>query len=224
MKESLKKLFGEELYDKHLTKKLFYLPNSIDISRFDKSEDIISYKFLTILWLNKKALKRKNLYNLFKALASIKDKSIKLDVIGHGNAEGLVKNWTKKLNIEDQVRFLGFVRNEEIPGYLCKYKGFLMPSHSETFGVAYAEALLSGTPIMFTKGTGFDGSFDNVGVAVNSRSVRSITEGIMKMNSDYELFRRSISDLKNNGSFKIFSRESIKETYKDAILRISNNS
>lgn len=39
--------------------------------------------------------------------------------------------------------------------YLQNAKAFLMLSKSETFGVAYAESLLCGTPIMYSEGTSF---------------------------------------------------------------------
>lgn len=34
-----------------------------------------------------------------------------------------------------------------------------MPSHKETFGLVYAEAMSQGLPIIYTKNQGFDGQF-----------------------------------------------------------------
>lgn len=37
---------------------------------------------------------------------------------------------------------------------------FVMPSKPETFGLVYVEALSQGLPILYAKGEGFDGYFD----------------------------------------------------------------
>ena len=62
-----------------------------------------------------------------------------------------------------------------------RLRAFVMPSFSETFGMVYAEALLNGTPILYSKDTGFDGLFDNVGVVVDPHSLVSIGEGLRKI-------------------------------------------
>jgi len=220
MKELLKDFLSEGFYFEHVMSKLIYLPNSVNTNRFNLHEEKINDRFLTILWLNKKPIKRKNLYRLFQAIGKLKGSGIFLDVIGHGDYDYEVKRWTEKLSIENQVKFLGFVNNNEIPKYLGKYKGFLMPSHSETFGMAYVESLLCGTPILYTKGTGFDGVFEGVGVAVNSKSVESIVEGIKNISVNSQLYRKNIQKLRYVGAFDIFSRESVREVYKEFLNKV----
>jgi glycosyltransferase involved in cell wall biosynthesis len=220
MKDRLKKVFGEKFYLDNLEDKLIYLPNSIDIERFNIQREETIDRFITILWLNKKPIKNKNLYGLFQAISELKDSKILLDVIGYGNYEDEVKKWTYKLAIENQINFLGFIDNKEIPRYLSKYKAFLLPSHSETFGLAYAESLLCGTPILYTQGTGFDGLFEGVGVAVNSKSISSISEGIKNLSENYKSYKENINNLKLNGSLNIFSRKSIENIYKGCFNKV----
>lgn len=223
MKRRLIQIFGDDFYNNIISQKLVYLPNPVNTKNFYPSDNPAKKNFLTILWLNKKAIKRKNLYRLFLAIKSLNNPDIVLDVIGHGDYEKKVKEWTKELDIEKQINFIGFVKNDQVTKYLNNCKAFLLPSHSETFGVAYAEALLCGVPILYTKGTGFDGMFEDVGVSVNSKDVLSIAQGIKKLNKDHERIRETIRHKLSNGIFNIFSRENIGEVYSDRITKIIFN-
>ena len=224
MKNSLKNLFGESFYEDELAKKLVYLPNILNLKKFQADQHVERKNLLTIVWLNKKAIERKNLYRLFQAIKKLKDKNIILDVIGHGDYEGQVIKWVKDLNIERQVNFLGFISNEQISKYLNKTKAFILPSHSETFGVAYAEALLCGTPILYTKNTGFDGIFEDVGVAVDSYSIDSIAKGIIDILDKNEFYRANIIKLDTNHEFEIFAGDSVASIYQERVNLLNLNS
>ncbi|WP_165247921.1 glycosyltransferase family 4 protein [Adlercreutzia sp. ZJ141] len=58
---------------------------------------------------------------------------------------------------------------------------FVMPSHHETFGLSYVEAMSQGLPVVYTKDQGFDGQFRNgeVGYAVNSSDFKGIADAIL---------------------------------------------
>ena len=49
---------------------------------------------------------------------------------------------------------------------LPSYGAMCLPSHNETFGMVYVEALLSGVPILYSRGTGIDGFLDRIEGAV----------------------------------------------------------
>ncbi len=57
---------------------------------------------------------------------------------------------------------------------------FVMPSHRETFGLVYAEALSQGTPVVYTKGQGFDGWVEDeaCGYGVYPEDIDNIARGI----------------------------------------------
>jgi len=83
---------------------------------------------------------------------------------------------------------------------LLKYKDsdiFVMASHTETFGLVYAEALAQGLPIVYTKGQGIDGAFADgyVGKSVNSRSVDDIAQGIEFVINNYNELVNNIKTL-----------------------------
>ena len=65
---------------------------------------------------------------------------------------------------------------------------FVMPSHHETFGLVYAEAMSQGLPVIYTRGQGFDGHFEDgkVGLPTSdtdakvlAKTIQSIAEGYL---------------------------------------------
>ncbi len=105
--------------------------------------------------------------------------------------------------------------------YYASSIAFLMPSTSESFGLVYAEALLNGTPIMYSKDCmGFDGIFKNVGVGVDPFSVISIAEGIKDLMDHHSFYRQHITDLQQNGEFNIFSSDHVRQRYSDIVTSL----
>jgi L-malate glycosyltransferase len=155
----LKKAFGEEYFQSDIESKLVYLPNIIDnfpeTTFIDPGEKA---PLVTILRISKKSVKRKNVRNLFKAVAKLKDLDLKLEIIGGGDYTPVLRKWVNDYQIDDKIVFKGTIPNENINEYYAKAKAFIMPSFSESFGLVYAESLLNGTPILYSKGVvGFDG-------------------------------------------------------------------
>ena len=65
-----------------------------------------------------------------------------------------------------------------------------MPSLSETFGLSYIEAMSQGIPIIYTRGQGIDGVFEEgtVGYHVNPYDIEETYNAIKRILSDYEKF------------------------------------
>lgn len=76
---------------------------------------------------------------------------------------------------------------EDVLKHLRQSDIFVMPSHSETFGLVYAEAMSQGVPVLYTKGQGFDGQFPDgtVGYAVSDTDAGELAEKIRMILSDY---------------------------------------
>ena len=57
-----------------------------------------------------------------------------------------------------------------------------MPSYTESFGLVYAEAMSQKLPVIYSKGQGFDGQFEEglVGYHVSPYDVKDIANGILK--------------------------------------------
>ena len=102
---------------------------------------------------------------------------------------GKIKDKYNKELIENAsfVEYLGFKPKEELIDYLRQADIFVMPSFSETSGLAYAEAMSQGVPIIYTKAQGFDGQFPEgeVGFHVNPKSAEDVKERICDIIADY---------------------------------------
>lgn len=214
----LNKKLGKSFFEKHIKDKLVFLPNIIEREINYNQVIPASGNYLSAMWMNKRIVRRKNLKNLLKAVKVLNDPEFKLKLIGDGDYLPTIKKWVDKLDIAKNIIFEGYVPNQEMDKYYSEASAFILPSLGESFGMVYAESLLNGTPILYSKDCmGFDGVFENVGPAVNPYSVRSIAEGIKELVKNNSFYRKNIAALRKNGGFRIFSSENIRTKYQDII-------
>jgi len=62
-----------------------------------------------------------------------------------------LKAFAVQLDIADQVTFTGAVRQTELPRYYGAADIFVLPSHSESFGLAALEAMACGRPVIVSR-------------------------------------------------------------------------
>lgn len=219
MKDLLIKQVGEDFYRKYAEGKMVYLPNIVDCKK--PSEIKRNYKsnnLLTVLRMTKESVKRKNIKRLLSALSGIKEIDWKLNLIGSGEYYSKIEKWSERYKIRDRINFLGEVSNKEISSYYAEAGAFILPSLMESFGMVYAESLINGTPILYSKGVlGFEGVFEGIGPAVDPWSVESIREGIRDVLTENENYRRNIEKLAESSSFNIFRPDYIGERYIEAL-------
>jgi glycosyltransferase involved in cell wall biosynthesis len=98
---------------------------------------------------------KKNLDLLITVVASLGN-SVVLEVGGDG-PRGLRDSLialAHELNVDQRVTWLGFVSEEEKPSFFASLDLLVMPSTYESFGMAAAEALAHGVPVMVSPSTG----------------------------------------------------------------------
>lgn len=108
---------------------------------------------------------------------------------------------------------------EQVISYLRNNDIFIMPSYKETFGLVYAEAMSQGLPLIYTKGQGFDGFFEDgkVGYAVPAEDTRYIADRVMDIYRRYdELSKQCIDQVQQ------FNWPSIAATYNEIYQSILN--
>ncbi|CAM1369620.1 N-acetyl-alpha-D-glucosaminyl L-malate synthase [Tenacibaculum litopenaei] len=76
----------------------------------------------------------------------------KLLMVGDGPERLKVENLVKEFGIEDRVLFLG--NSSEVAKILCYTDVFLLPSETESFGLAALEAMAAGTAVISTNAGG----------------------------------------------------------------------
>jgi len=119
-----------------------------------------------------------------------------LDLIGQGSPQD-IEHLQKLINehdIADKVTIVGKLNHNELIERLPTYRAMVLPSHNETFGMVYTEALFAGVPILYSKQSGIDGYLDGVeaGVAVDPQNRTEITNALETLWSEQAGFRSSI--------------------------------
>ena len=94
----------------------------------------------------------------------------------------------KELSALDCVSLLPPMTKEELAENYVQQDIFVMPSHHESFGLVYAEAMSQGLPVVYSRGQGFDGQFPEgwVGYCANSRSKEEVADAIVRIWDRYE--------------------------------------
>ena len=164
------------------TDKQKLLPNFV--AHLDAKPDVVARpdRLLTVLDLN--VYRKKGLDRLLPAFKDclVQFPQAHLDIIGRGSPAAVaeVAQLIEKLDLGSNVSMLGAMPNSELQARLPSYAGMALPSHNETFGMVYVEALLAGVPILHSRGTGIDGFVDFVEarVVVDPLDLSSISSGL----------------------------------------------
>jgi len=152
-------------YYKVDSEKITVIPNGVDISRFnlqnkEKEKEKIRKKYNLekndiVLIIIANEFIRKGVNYIIDSLHYIKDKNIKLLVIGKDNPNYLIKK-AKEKDVEDRVIFTGKIEGNEIPNFLMASDIFVFPTYYEAFSLATLEAAAAGLPILMTRVNGSD--------------------------------------------------------------------
>lgn len=131
------------------------VPNGVDVEAIRMRT---SWKRTnTILFLSR-IHPKKGINFLIEALARLSkegENSIRCMIAGEGEASYIeeLKQLAASLGVADRVEFPGGVYGEEKWRLYRETDLFVLPTHSENFGIVVAEALASGTPVVTTQGT-----------------------------------------------------------------------
>jgi len=129
---------------------------------------------------------QKNILMLQKAIDILNGNGwkVELTVIGR-NDDNLLLEEIKR---HKYTRYLQPMPKEELIRYYRSADVFALVSHRETFGLVYAEAMSQGLPVIYTKGQGFDGRYEEgeVGYAVSDNDPSEIANALMLITTRYE--------------------------------------
>lgn len=172
--------------------------------------------------INKKLLfigrleREKGLEYLIKALKYLKP-DIGLDIIGKGPEEKRMKELIKKLDIKNNISFIGEIPNKDIQKYYHNSDIVVMPSiWMEQSGIVGLEALASGTPVIASNIGGINDWLKNGenGILVPPRNPVKIAEAVNKMMS-----KKIIEKYAERGR-KIFEQNFTREKHYNKLIKI----
>ncbi len=145
----------------------FTIEDEADASKLNPVRDS-PIRFLYLSRLHPK----KQLPLLFESLAKLKQRfpsrSWRLDIAGEGDAayRTELQQLIQQLGLTSQVHWHGFVEGEAKQKLLRQAHWFLLPSASENFGIAAAEALMAGTPVVLCPGVALGADVEAAGAGL----------------------------------------------------------
>ena len=204
----LSPVYKKEVFDKYipnnlkekLDKKSYIIPNGIDDYWFEgnilpKNIDLNNINAIYAGRIDK----NKNIIKTQEALQQLRKKGYNINFSIVGKIEN--KNVFKKLMKYPNTKYYGEKKKEELKDLYNQNNIFIMPSKKETFGLVYAEAMSQGLPVIYTKGQGFDGQFEDgiIGYHVKSMNYKESVEAIKQITDNYKTI--SINCINNCNKF-----------------------
>lgn len=205
---------------KHFNLESDIIHNIVDTSEFSFIEkgksDLIS--FLSVGSLNY----NKGFDLLIEAFSKADfNKNIHLNIIGEGPEYKNLQQQIDKLELNDQIKLLGFSNRTSIFKLMKKSDVFVLASRSETFGVVYIEAMLSGLPVIAAASGGpEDFITPENGITVPVDDVIALRDALIKTHNEIHKYdRKNISE----SCRKKFSPEIIASQLTRVYIEVLNN-
>jgi len=182
--------YQTELLEKHVPRKLYsaisqkctVIPYGIEDLFFEKNEPEgkrINDGKIHIICVGL-ICRNKNQTRLAEAIDRLNKRGYNIHLTVIGKEEGA--DVSAKLQSYPFVSLLPYMDKEKLKQEYRKSDLFVLVSITETFGLVYAEALSQGLPIIYSRGQGFDGQFEEgcIGYAADATDIRSIEETMEK--------------------------------------------
>lgn len=165
-------------------KKICVIPNGVDISLFRKSgrSDVKKNILLFISVLDK--------HHKFKGLDCLLDSlkiarsdfpDIELIIIGEGELKKYYQQKTKILGLNDNVRFIGEIKQEDLVSYYNTASMFILPSTEiEGFGIVLLEAMACNVPVIASSIVGMSSDIKkyHAGLVVKPNNAEELAKAI----------------------------------------------
>jgi len=155
--------------------KIYIAPNSIDNDYFssageayrkekDKSKKSLGYPEKLILYVGR-LIDKKGVLDLLKAFQEISRErtGLGLLLVGEGEGEGRYKELCRRNNLKN-VFFPGFVQQADLPAYYALGDIFVLPTHSDPWGLVLNEAMACGLPVITSSAAGAARDLVNEGI------------------------------------------------------------
>ena len=151
-------------------KKIKIITGAIDTSKFTLPQDKDGIRQRLGLPLDKpvflcvrRLVARMGLENLVEAASCLRNESVDFLLLigGRGYLLEKLKRLIKENNLENNIKLLGFVHNDNLPQYYQAADLFILPTKElEGFGLVTLESLASGVPVL---GTAVGGTKEIIG-------------------------------------------------------------
>ncbi|WEK54932.1 MAG: glycosyltransferase family 4 protein [Candidatus Cohnella colombiensis] len=197
---SLSENFAKEMtqdYRLSPMKKMYYVPNPIDLERYHPNPNAIKYDAdgrMTFLFVSRIAVRKgvEMMVELSHRLSDMKDQ-IHILIVGNHSLWSDYRGLLRQLNT-DVGTYVGKLTGNKMNSIYHAVDALIQPSHYEPFGLTVGEALASGRPVIAS---------DKVGAAegVDERCCRTFTAG--DMDQLEQCVRKLYADLNSTQAIEI---------------------
>ena len=160
------------------------IPNLIEVAPVKEEYSENGIQILTVSDLIDKT---KNVSGLLHAVKNtLEHKEVFLNIIGGGPDEQYLKNLSHELGLDKHVQFLGRLPHEEVLKHYSQCSFYICNSNFETFGMAVAEALISGKPVISTLcGGPNEYLHDKNSIQIHTDNIQELYAAILQMCEHY---------------------------------------
>jgi glycosyltransferase involved in cell wall biosynthesis len=141
---------------------------------------------------------RKNVVTLIKAFKRLREKGHEDYILAIAGEKGWlykrIFEEIKNSGMEQSIRLLGVVRDEELPLLYNCADLFVYPSLYEGFGLPPLEAMACGVPIITSNTSSLPEVVGNAGIMVDPNDIESLSDEMYKVLNDKELKHRMRRD------------------------------
>ncbi|APG59533.1 N-acetyl-alpha-D-glucosaminyl L-malate synthase BshA [Christiangramia salexigens] len=187
-----------------IRKEIEVIPNFIDVSKYqqktftDCQRELMAHDDEKIITHVSNFRKVKRIEDVVKVFYEVQKKiKARLMMVGEGPDKELAENLVRELKISDKVLFLG--QSNEVDKILCFTDLFLIPSETESFGLAALEAMVNSVPVISTN----TGGLPEVNIEGYSGYLHNVGDISGMANSAVKI----LGDEQNLAKFKLQARE-----------------
>jgi len=179
-------------------RRIFTAPNAVDVEFFSerstearRNADHIRQRWNLpgryFLYVGR-LVREKGIFELLESYARLANdvrSEVGLVFAGDGNARQALEQ--RAASVQGQVRFVGFLQRDDLPGIYALADAIALPTHSDTWGLVVNEAMSCGLPVLLSDLAGCAGDL-----------VESGTNGYLIPACDVEKWAEALSRIATN--------------------------
>jgi glycosyltransferase involved in cell wall biosynthesis len=209
-----------------LTRNVRLIHNAADVGRFAHTQpasaspdDRVNLVYVASLH------PRKAHAVLFDAVQLLKQRGLRVNaaLVGDGEERAALERLAREKDIVDSISFLGW-RND-VDAVFATAHVYVHSASEEAFGIAIAEGMAAGLPVVATDVGGIPDVVANgtTGFLVPARDGRAMADKLQSLVEDPDL-RRRMGDAGRERAFELFSPQKLAKSYAEVFREVADTS
>lgn len=164
-----------------------YVPHIVDTEIYTATDGARGRFCFTTCWMALTNCQRKSMFELIAAIPLIRREvpDIRFVIAGELRDGGpQLRDMAERIGVGDAVEFLGAVSEDEKIRLMQTCQLYLQPSRYEGFGLAIAEAMACGAPVVTSAVGAVPEVVGDCGVYVDGTDPSSIADGVIRLLTD----------------------------------------